>query len=459
MATGLRYASNIPECTLANTCHDHDVAGVFCDRAISGWSRPFCLRPAGAAILKHIKKGDHIVFYSVDRAARNLRDFGNTIWELERRGVYVHYVTDQINSATAVGKFQLNMRAAAAQFFSDLISERTREALAIRRMMNGERPFVGKPKTKWIANPDFAQNITSPTLNRPVGRILQYERVSTEPQYISGLGLAHQSTANQRAAEALSLENGGVIDRIFSDPAVSAFSKKFADRKAGGELLRYAKPGDDIIIYRLDRAWRNPSDAMEMAQQLMERNIYLHFVSEGIRTDTKQGAEWIGVLAAMAHMESAMKSNRIKRALDECKRQGRKTGGLVPRGWKAEEIKPGYKKLTLNTKDITQQCLVWVMKHEMGLGPTKMSEVLVALHCQKIRKPANLSHLKLWHTEKTLSACERLRDTVTPQIWDNCVNSARDILETPIERKFWYRPDWDGDSLPPAELAYASSSR
>ncbi len=431
---------------------------MFCDRAVSGWSRPFALRPAGAAILSHINRGDHVVFYSVDRAARNLRDFGNTVWDLERRGVIIHYITDQINSSTAVGKFQLNMRAAAAQFFSDLISERTREALAIRRMLNGDRPFVSTPRTKWVANAEFAQHVPVVSTDRPVGRILRYERVSTEPQYISGLGLAHQSIANLRSAESLSREHGGIIDRVFSDPAVSAFSKKFADRKAGRELLEYARPGDDIVIYRLDRAWRNPADAMEMAQQLMDRKIYLHFVSEGIRTDTRQGAEWISVLAAMAHMESSMKSARTKRALDECKRQGRKTGGSLPRGFKAEEVRPGYKKLVLDTKSITKQCIVWVMKNELCLGPTRMSEVLVALHCSGIKERATLSNVRIWHVEKTLATCESLRDKVTEQIWDKCVEDARRILDTPISRQYWYRPKWDGPSLAPCDLAYSSSA-
>jgi len=456
---GLKYISNIPGVALSDRCFSHDSPGVFCDRAVSGWSRPFSMRPAGAELLRHITRGDHVVFYSVDRASRNLRDFGNTVWELERIGAYIHYVADQINSATAVGKFQLNMRAAAAQFFSDLISERTREALAIRRMINGHEPFAGKKRCKWVANPMLAVDVPAITVDRPVGRILQYERVSTEPQYISGLGLAHQSMANQKAAERLHQEHGGIIDRVFSDPAVSAFSKKFSDRKAGRELLEYVQPGDDIVIYRLDRAWRNPADAMEMAQQLMEKNVYLHFVSEGIRTDTRQGAEWINVLAAMAHMESSMRSTRVKRALDECRRQGRRIGGEIPVGWKVKEVKPGYQKLVLDPREISERCIVWVMKNELGMGPAKMDEALLALHCQKAKERAKLSHKKFWHTREALLTCEHLRSTIPVAVWNKCLNNARQAVETPIDRQYWYRPKFREEKMSIADLSYSLSSR
>jgi DNA invertase Pin-like site-specific DNA recombinase len=410
-------------------------------------------------MLSHIRQGDHAIFYSVDRAARNLRDFCNTIWDLERRGVYIHYINDQINSATAVGKFQLNMRAAAAQFFSDLISERTREALAIRRMMDGKKPFVTKSRTKWVANPELAVVAAPAKLDRPVNRILQYERVSTDRQYVSGLGLEHQSLANQRAAERLHQEHGGIIDRVFSDPAVSAFSKRFGERAGGKALLEYAQPGDDVVIYRIDRAWRNPADAIDMAQRLMERNVYLHFVSEGIRTDTKQGAEWISVLAAMAHMESTLRSVRVCKAMEECRRQGRKTGGDIPRGRGCKTIKAGYKKLVLNPDDIVYRCQMLLMKEELGLGDTKVAEAMVALHCYDRKEKATLKHRKNWKVWTNVEFCKRTRDTLSPTLWEDIAERARKRLHIPIARHHWYRPKWDDEYKSVAEMSYSLSAR
>jgi DNA invertase Pin-like site-specific DNA recombinase len=454
---GQQYALTLPGVQFSNERFSHDDPGVFCDRAISGWSRPFSLRPAGSALLSHIRQGDHVIFYSVDRAARNVRDFCNTIWEMERRGAYIHYISDQINSASAIGKFQLNMRAAAAQFFSDLASERIREALAIRRMQQGVELKYNRSKTRWVANVDLVQNIPAVSVDRPVNRILMYERVSSDQQYISGLGLEHQSISIKTAAERLHAEHGGLIDRLFSDPAVSAYSKKFSERKAGGELLEYAQPGDDIVIYRVDRAWRNPADAMEMAKILAEKQIYLHFVNEGIRTDTRQGAEWITVIAAMAHMESTLKSVRTKRALDECRRQGRRIGGQMPAGMGATEIRPGVKKLVVDKDEVAKRQIPMLINEVLGLRRVDTDRALTALHCYDNKEKATLKHVKDWKVWEQIQYCKRLRDTLSPTLWEDTLEMARARLHIPIERKYWYRPKWEGDSMTIAD--YSLSAR
>jgi DNA invertase Pin-like site-specific DNA recombinase len=459
---GLDYAyTSIPDHKLFGKSFDSDIPGVYCDKAVSGWDRPFACRPAGIMIMRDIKPGDHVVFYSVDRAARNLRDFCNMTWEFERMGVYCHYITDQINSSTAVGRFQLHMKASAAQFFSDLISERTREALAIRRMQKGLAATPSyKSKTKWIATIDNPAPPTLPKIERPVGRILRYERVSHDLQYTSGLGLEQQSIANAAAAERLSKELGGTIDRVFVDPAVSAFSKKFSERPAGRELLEYAQPGDDIVIYRLDRAWRNPGDAIEMAQKLMDRNIYLHFVCEGIRTDTRQGAEWIAVLASMAHMESSMKSIRTKQALDACRRAGRPVG-TMPIGWRGKKIGHNMKKLVLSPKELGRRCTVYLMKHALDMRPVDMDKAVLAMRCYRRRKPATLADMKQSKIWRALGVCEEFKAKLSESLWNSILDRSWRILNTPIPREYWYRPKWKGDAMSVVEFSrlHSLSSR
>jgi DNA invertase Pin-like site-specific DNA recombinase len=457
IARGHRYASDIiPDVPQSIHSFGSSLPGVFCDEAVSGWNKPFSMRPAGLCLSRVIQPGDHIIFYSVDRAARNMRDFCNMAWDFDRKGVHVHFLSEQINSATAIGKFQLHMRGAAAQFFSDLISERTREALAIRRMNAGLKPLPGKKHTKWVANSDLAawNTIQAAAPGRPIGTIYRYERVSTDRQYTSGLGLQHQSRATLQAANRLREELGSTIfDTPFSDPAISAFSKKFHERQAGKALLDIVQPGDDIVIYRLDRAWRNPGDAIEMVEQLFERNIYVHLINEGIRTDTRQGVEWIGVLAAMAHMESSMRSTRVKQALASCKSRGRPYSGQMPLGWRGKEIKPGVKKMVLDVPEIANRAVVYVMKHEFGMREVDIDAAMLAIKCMKNKATATLAMMTKRRVWETLKKCEEFRDSLSPHLWEDVLSSAREKLNIPIPRRHWYRPKWEGDEISIAQLS------
>jgi DNA invertase Pin-like site-specific DNA recombinase len=88
-----------------------------------------------AAALSHLRKGDCLVVWKLDRLGRGLRSLIDFISELRDRGVDFRTLhgSTQIDTNTAQGRFFFHVMAALAEMERDLIRERTRAGLAAAR--------------------------------------------------------------------------------------------------------------------------------------------------------------------------------------------------------------------------------------------------------------------------------------------------------------------------------------
>lgn len=420
------------------------------DEAVSAYRKnrrgAFKMRPGGKLISLHVKRGDHIVFYSIDRMARSLRDFCMCMHEWEERGINVHFITDQINTSTASGRFFANTKAAMAQYASDLLSERIIEANIVKKMRG--LPSQGQVRKKYVDS-DIGLALPEHVVDRPIGKVHTYTRVSSDQQYLSGLGLARQEEVCERAAQQLCEKLGAERGGSFSDPAVSAFKIDFGDRPQGRKLLETIAPGDDIVIYRSDRAWRSPADAAQMLERLKEQGVYIHLVMEGIHTDTDQGTEWISLLSSIAHLESTLRSRRIKEAMAQARAKGRRTGSL-PAGIGVRQIAPGINKLVISPKACRDMAAYWLLRSELGLTVKQVDDTLDAWDAKSKNQKLTLKHKKrrYWQRQDRYveglieRLCQR-NEKVGRKIWDNSVQAARDKYYRPIEEKFWWRHNWE----------------
>lgn len=394
------------------------------DGAISAWSKNFAVRPGGRKILEEAVPGDHLVCYSIDRLCRSVRDFSNTMHYFEKAGIHVHFVVNQINSATASGKLQASILAAMAQYTSDLTSERTKEALLIRKL-TGQTPTQKGVQYTW-AKSELGIYLPQ-TSDRKHGTIRMYERVSTLPQYTSGLGLQNQTVANLRYSQGL---KGDIAD-AYSDPAVSAFSVKFSKRPAGKRLMEDLQPGDDVVMYRMDRGWRSTADAIETIQQIHDKGAFVHLICEGIRTDTGQGREWISMFASIAQLESQIKSNRTKDAMKRCKATGRPVG-LPYFGTKAKQIGETQQRLTIDQKDALLAAQIWVMKNEINLKHAQIEEMLLALKARSLKKPATSNMTSRSMVKRKLGQIDNLIKMMGSSMWSKTLERARKSLLEPF---------------------------
>src|SRR5437660_7339294 len=83
-------------------------------------------RPALRRLLADIKAGrvDCVLVYKVDRLSRSLLDFARILETFDTHQVSFVSVTQQINSATSMGRLMLNVLLSFAQFEREIIGER-----------------------------------------------------------------------------------------------------------------------------------------------------------------------------------------------------------------------------------------------------------------------------------------------------------------------------------------------
>jgi DNA invertase Pin-like site-specific DNA recombinase len=105
-------------------------------------------RPALDALLKEVRASDTVVVYKLDRLGRSVRGVVNLIANLTQQKVELKVLVEHIDTTTPHGKFMLHILLALAEMERDMISSRTKAALAeIKRTgigKNGEPVKIGR---------------------------------------------------------------------------------------------------------------------------------------------------------------------------------------------------------------------------------------------------------------------------------------------------------------------------
>lgn len=119
-----------------------ELAEIVTDAGVSG-GKPLAKRDGGQALLLAVKRRKirAIVMFKLDRGFRNAGDCLTTVDHWERSGVSLHIVDlggNAIDTKSAAGRFMLVVLAGAAEMERNLVRERTRAALAVKRA-NGQR--------------------------------------------------------------------------------------------------------------------------------------------------------------------------------------------------------------------------------------------------------------------------------------------------------------------------------
>lgn len=122
----------------------YSVGEVHFDAGISG--KKMSNRPGLNAALKEscASRGNVLVVYSLSRLARSTKDAIEIGERLAKAGADLVSLTEAIDTTSAAGKMIFGVLAVLAQFERDLVSERTRAALAFKASRGeriGEIPF------------------------------------------------------------------------------------------------------------------------------------------------------------------------------------------------------------------------------------------------------------------------------------------------------------------------------
>src|SRR5919202_3757317 len=90
-------------------------------------------RPGLEQALSHLRSGDTLVVWRLDRLGRSLRQLIDTVTELQEKGVEFKSVTESIDTTTSGGRLVFNIFASLGEFEREIIRERTQAGLQAAR--------------------------------------------------------------------------------------------------------------------------------------------------------------------------------------------------------------------------------------------------------------------------------------------------------------------------------------
>lgn len=156
-----------------------------------------------------------------------------------------------------------------------------------------------------------------------------YRRVSSEGQE-DGTSLGEQT----KKITGLAMMQGLDEDvRFFED--VCSGSIPLSERKAGASMLATLKAGDTVIVSKLDRVFRNATDALSQADWFKANGINLVLIDMGTEPVTNNGMSrmFFGMLALMAEFERSRIHERTQDGKAAKKAKGGHIGGSRPFGY------------------------------------------------------------------------------------------------------------------------------
>jgi DNA invertase Pin-like site-specific DNA recombinase len=80
-----------------------------------------------------LRAGDTLVVWRLDRLGRDMRELHIRFEQIKQKGATFRSLNEQFDTGTASGRLALNITAAFAQFERDVIGERTRAGMQLRK--------------------------------------------------------------------------------------------------------------------------------------------------------------------------------------------------------------------------------------------------------------------------------------------------------------------------------------
>ena len=134
-----------------------------------------------------------------------------------------------------------------------------------------------------------------------------YARVSTRGQARDGTSLADQKQKLLAAG----------ADRIYSDSCTGTN----INRPQLSTLIDTLKPGDKLIITKLDRLSRSVRDGSNIIQQLHDRGVAVHVLNMGLIDNTPVGKLLLNVMLSFAEFERDVTIERLREGKEVARRK------------------------------------------------------------------------------------------------------------------------------------------
>lgn len=164
------------------------------------------------------------------------------------------------------------------------------------------------------------------------------------------IGYARVSTADQNPdLQEDALQKAG-CEKIFRDVASGALNS----RKGLAEAIEYARDGDTLVVWKLDRLGRSLKHLIETVNALAARKIGFQSLWESMDTTTSGGKLIFHVFGALAEFERELIRERTQAELRAARARGRNGGR--PRKMDARKITMARTLLANPNANVTGIC-------------------------------------------------------------------------------------------------------
>lgn len=153
------------------------------------------------------------------------------------------------------------------------------------------------------------------------------------------------------------------LDALQKEGCEQIFKEKissFRERPEFKKMLSMLRPGDTLVVWKLDRLGRSLRELLQVVEILTNKGIKFKSIDDGINADTPLGRCQLGLLGTLAEYERAIMQERTKAGQEAARLRGRMPGrpaGLSPElAKKAKAIAAIYKQ---NEHSVNEICTMF----------------------------------------------------------------------------------------------------
>ena len=187
-------------------------------------------------------------------------------------------------------------------------------------------------------------------------------------------GYARVSTGDQDARLQHDALTAAGCYRIFTDTA----SGLLESRPELDKLLDQLRPGDTLVVWRLDRLGRSIRHLIDQRAGLQERGVEFRSLQENIDTSSSGGRLIFHIFASLAEFERDLIRERTNAGLEAARARGR-TGGRPPSlsGDKLRTARKLYEQKDMTVAQIgeilgvSRTTVYRALRKETGVLPTR----------------------------------------------------------------------------------------
>jgi DNA invertase Pin-like site-specific DNA recombinase len=136
------------------------------------------------------------------------------------------------------------------------------------------------------------------------------------------IGYARVSTEEQSLALQLDALRQAGCERVFTEKASVAKTSRLGLSEARSHL----RPGDVLVVWKLDRLGRSVKGLVDLVGALAEEGVQFQSLTDGIDTTTPHGRFFFHLMASLAQMERELIGERTKAGLEAARKRGRVVG-------------------------------------------------------------------------------------------------------------------------------------